>query len=728
MINIPFLNKKEEIKEYFLALLVKPFSVGAILFEEVDSKLLILSTNEVKQSKEVDSISAEDLVVASDKVISFVESSLPQNSKLEKTIFSVPHSWVVEGKIQQEYLSKFKKTCVELGLVPMGFIVSIEAIVNFLKQKEGAPVSAIFIEVASSTIFVYLVRSGKIIEVKKGKIENNLVSSAENLLKEIEKVDVLPPKIILLDHEDVDNVQQEFLSHQWSKDIPFLHLPQVVVLEKGFENEAIINGVANQMGFEVLQDIKAPHEQPGVQGDILEEVENGEEFGFFKEKDVAHEPVVEQQEETVDDEIAVTPKIGYFKEEDGMVESEKKLPSIKIPAIFLNLSKNIFGRFGRISFRGMKMKTNIIGIAAAAIVLIIGFIFVYYNFILKANVIIFADQKNIEKNEKVTFSVDSQDPATIKLSIDSQEVSGDVSKEATGKKETGDKAKGEVVVYNKTDAAKTFKKGTVIIGTNDLEFVLTEDIAIASTSAFSTTLTSSKVKVEASKFGKEYNLPSSTNFTVKSFSTSDFIAKNNDAFSGGTKKETKVVSQKDLDDLLSSATSDLEKKALENARGKAGEGNVFLTTALSSEIVEKKYNKKEGDEAEKIGLSAKIKYQLGSYNKNDLNKTVEALTKSEVPEGYALQNDKSNIEVKNIKVAKDSSAVGELSINAVYAPGISTESLIKTLKGKSAGSVKKDLEKIKGISEVQIEFKGKLPLLPSFLPLNTKNISVEKKS
>lgn len=727
MINIPFLNKKEEIKEYFLALLVKPFSVGAILFEEVDSKLLILSTNEVKQSKEVDSISAEDLVVASDKVISFVESSLPQNSKLEKTIFSVPHSWVVEGKIQQEYLSKFKKTCVELGLVPMGFIVSIEAIVNFLKQKEGAPVSAIFIEVANSAIFVYLVRSGKIIEVKKGKIEDSLVASAENLLKEIEKVDVLPAKIILLDHEDVDNVQQEFLSHQWSKDIPFLHLPQVVVLEKGFENEAIINGVANQMGFEVLQDIKAPHE-PEAQEDILEEVENGEEFGFFKEKDVAHEPVVEQQEEPVGDEIAVTPKIGYFKEEDYIVESEKKLPSIKIPAIFLNISRNIFGRFGSISFRGIRMKTNIIGIAAAAIALLIGFIFVYYNFILKANVIIFADQKNIEKNEKVTFSIDSRDPSTIKLSIASEEVSGDASKEATGKKETGDKAKGEVVIYNKTDAAKTFKKGTAIIGTNDLEFVLTDDVTIASTSAFSTTLTNSKVKVEASKFGKEYNLPSSTNFTVKSFSTSDFIAKNNDAFSGGTKKETKVVSQKDLDDLLSTATSDLEKKALENARGKAGEGNVFLTTALSSEVVEKKYNKKEGDEAEKVSLSAKIKYQLGSYNKDDLNKSVEALTKSEVPEGYALQNDKSNIDVKNIKVVKDSSAVGELSINAVYAPGISTESLIKTLKGKSADNVKKDLEKIKGVSEVQIEFKGKLPLLPSFLPLNIKNISVEKKS
>lgn len=725
--NIPFLNKKEEVKEYFLALLIKPFSVGAILFEEIGSKLLILSTNEIKQDREVDSISAEELVMSSDKVISFIEGSLPQNSKLEKTIFSVPYSWVEDGKIHKDYLTKFKKTCAELGLVPMGFIVSIEAIVNFLKQKEGAPVSSIFVEVANSTIFIYLVRSGKVIEVKKGKVGDSLVVSTENLLKEIEKLDVLPPKIVLLDHADVDNVQQEFLSHQWSKDIPFLHLPQVVVLDKGFENEAIINGVASQMGFEVLQDIKAPQDLQS-NDDMLEEVTNGEEFGFFKEKDVAVEPVIIKQEEPIiDDEISVSPKIGYFKEEEP-IKNNKTLPLTKTILGLLNSIKSILGGINTRSFKGMKMKTNIIGIAIGVLLLIIGFVFVYYNFILKANVIIFADQKNIDKNEEVTFSIDSQDPTTIKLAIDSEEVSGDVSKEATGTKETGDKAKGEVVIYNKTDSSKILKKGTVVIGTNNVEFVLVDDVSIASTSAFSTTLSSEKVKVEAAKFGKEYNLPSNSNFTVKSFSTTDFIGKNNDAFSGGTKKESRVVSKKDMDGLLSTATSDLEKKALVQAQGKKANGSVFLDSALSAEVIDKKYNKKEGDETDRLSLSATIKYQLGSYNNNDLTNTVNSLTKSEVPDGYVLQADKSNIDVNDIKVVKDSSAVGKLSIKAVYAPEINSDSIVKTITGKSSDNVKKDLQKIKGISEVQVVFKGNLPLFPNLLPFNAKNISIEKKS
>lgn len=725
--NIPFLNKKEEVKEYFLALLIKPFSVGAILFEEIGSKLLILSTNEIKQDREVDSISAEELVMSSDKVISFIEGSLPQNSKLEKTIFSVPYSWVEDGKIHKDYLTKFKKTCAELGLVPMGFIVSIEAIVNFLKQKEGAPVSSIFVEVANSTIFIYLVRSGKVIEVKKGKVGDSLVVSTENLLKEIEKLDVLPPKIVLLDHADVDNVQQEFLSHQWSKDIPFLHLPQVVVLDKGFENEAIINGVASQMGFEVLQDIKAPQDLQS-NDDMLEEVTNGEEFGFFKEKDVAVEPVIIKQEEPIiDDEISVSPKIGYFKEEEP-IKNNKTLPLTKTILGLLNSIKSILGGINTRSFKGIKMKTNIIGIAIGVLLLIIGFVFVYYNFILKANVIIFADQKNIDKNEEVTFSIDSQDPTTIKLAIDSEEVSGDVSKEATGTKETGDKAKGEVVIYNKTDSSKILKKGTVVIGTNNVEFVLVDDVSIASTSAFSTTLSSEKVKVEAAKFGKEYNLPSNSNFTVKSFSTTDFIGKNNDAFSGGTKKESRVVSKKDMDGLLSTATSDLEKKALVQAQGKKANGSVFLDSALSAEVIDKKYNKKEGDETDRLSLSATIKYQLGSYNNNDLTNTVNSLTKSEVPDGYVLQADKSNIDVNDIKVVKDSSAVGKLSIKAVYAPEINSDSIVKTITGKSSDNVKKDLQKIKGISEVQVVFKGNLPLFPNLLPFNAKNISIEKKS
>lgn len=731
MINIPFINKKEEVKEYFLALLVKPFNIGAILFEEIDSKLLILSTHESAQEKETIDATGEELVEASDKVVSYVENSLPPGSKLEKTIFSVPYDWVEEGKIKKEYLGKLKKVCEELGLVPMGFIMSIEAIVHFLQKKEGAPISSIFVEVAKKVVFVYVVRSGKIIEVKKGEIEKNLLSTVEDLLRAVEKLDVLPSKIILLDYQNIEGVQQDFLSHQWSE-IPFLHIPQVVVLEKGFENEAAVNGVAAQMGFEVLQDLKAP--QVFGKGDDagdeerLEENNDPKEFGFYKDKDVAEESEVKEEEpsvsEVVEKEIAIPePKIEYY---DNEKPSRAVMSISKITGIFASF-KNMVPNMRGISFKGLSFRKNGFVIVGAVIALFIAFLFVYYNFILKANVVIFADEKKIEKNQDINFVTDDSDSKSISLDILEEEVSGGKTKDTTGKKETGEKAKGEIVIYNKTEQKKTFPKGTTILGTNDLEFILSDEVSVASTSSFSTTLSNVKVKVEASKFGKEYNLPSNTNFTVKGNSTSSFIAKNNDAFSGGTKKETNVVSKKDLDELLTSVKDDLEKKGIATAQEKAGKDKTLLPKALSYEVIDKKYDKKDGDETGSVSIDAKIKFKFGEYSNDELKKVVLELTKEDVPSDYEIEDSKSKIVVSDIKIVKETVS-GKISINGIFAPKIDSNKSIASLAGKTEGSAKKTLEKINGVSEVQVIFKNKIPFFPTFLPFNKGNITFEKKS
>ena len=183
--QFPFLKSKEPQKNFFISLLIKPFKIGAILFEEINSKLFILSTHELETEKETADLSSEDLLLISDKAISFVEGSLPEKSSVEKTIFSVPYDWVEEGKIKKEHLVKLKKVCEDLGLVPIGYLMTIEAIVHFLQKSEGAPVSAVFIETGQNKIFVYLVRAGKILEVVAGIVEENVLKTVEKLLKKM---------------------------------------------------------------------------------------------------------------------------------------------------------------------------------------------------------------------------------------------------------------------------------------------------------------------------------------------------------------------------------------------------------------------------------------------------------------------------------------------------------------------------------------------------------------
>ncbi len=517
--QLPFFSRREPQKNFFLSILIKPHKVGAILFEEINGKLFILSTNEVSTDGQTGNLTDEELLHFVDRVVSFVEGSLPEGSNVEKTIFSVPHSWVEEGKIAKDYLLKLKQVCDGLGLVPMGYLVSIEAIVSFLQETEGAPVSAIFIEVAQDSVFLYLVRAGKILEVESHETEGSVLKTVEKLLKEIDSVDVLPSKIILSDYKGVEGIHQEFLSHQWPKDIPFLHIPQVVVLERGFENEATINGVASQMELEVLADVRAEIRQTSAQ-DSLEEA-GAQDFGFVKEKDIAilqdSEEIKEQEAGQEGQETIEEPNIKYFKkkgqdlqEQESEPQERKLLPFVSsLSAVVKRLRVPDIGTFYSFAFlKGTSsLKTKLVIFGIAILIFIFLFSYLYYNFILRAQVIIFADKKAVDKTQDVTFETTPASPNSIQIEHLQKEISGDETKNSTGKKETGDKAKGDVTIYNKTDQKKNFSKGTVLVGPNDLEFELQDEVNVASTSSFSTTLSSAKAKVLAVKFAKEYTLP-----------------------------------------------------------------------------------------------------------------------------------------------------------------------------------------------------------------------------
>ena len=337
-----------------------------------------------------------------------------------------------------------------------------------------------------------------------------------------------------------------------------------------------------------------------------------------------------------------------------------------------------------------------------------------------------SDKKQIDKNQSVLFSKDPTDGTNINIEIAQETITGSEKKNSTGKKETCEQAKEEITIYNKTDQKKIFAKGTIIIGPNDLEFELSGEVNIASTSPFSTSLSSARGKVTAGKFGKEYNLPSSTNFTIKGFSSAQFIGKNSDSITGGTKKETTVVSSEDLDELLSSVTEKFEKEAISKAREKLSSDQDILQNALSSEILERKYTKKEGEESGSVGILAKIKYSIGEYKKSDIDLVLESFSREDVPGTYILNTSDSKIEISDIKIGKDNNARAVLKVSAVYAPQIESEKLAGSLKGKSSNVAEKQIKTIAGVTNVVITFRNNLPFMPLILPQNSKNILIEE--
>lgn len=730
---IPFLTKTEK-TEFFLALLFESDKVSGILFQEQDKTLVILASHEAKIALEEASI--EDLVVAADTVISRLEVSIPEGANLEKTIFSVPYTWVEDGKIKAPRLSQLKKISVELALTPVGFIVSIEAIVVFLQKKEGAPVNGIFVELSDKLLTVFIVRGGNIIEVKHGVISENVEETVEKLLENVEKLDVLPSKIILISSEEAEHIQQKFLSYNWTKNLPFQHLPQVAILERGFENEAIINGVATQMGAQIKGEIAvSKFEEVGEDEETIDVIDDN--FGFVKEKDVKNivEKIpVEKKEETVIKHATSThhisereaPEDDYANQEEEPTEARQSnfLSSIILSVVPKNLSFNFF-RNQKIIKNG---KSFVVPIAALIFVIIL--LVFYYSLILGVNVSIFTDQKEFKDSLGITLitSGDSSfSDKRLKISTTSEIVSGEEAQETTGKLETGKKAVGEVTVFNKTEEAKTLNKGSIIISSNGLEFVINDDIKIASTSSFSTSFSSQKVKVAANLFGKEYNVPSSTNFTVKGISTADLFAKNDTAFSGGTKEEIQVVSDKDLDTLSETIEKRLFAKAKNQASTKLSADDVLIPVMLSSEFKEKNFDKKEKEKASSVKLKATIIFTLGVYRKEEFNRFISSSMDFEIPKDFKLSDKESEISISDVKKNKNNVSA-KFSFNAIYKPAIDSKIIPKLIAGKSKKSAEERIKAISGVSDVAIRFLNKLPLLPEIIPLRSKNITVEMKT
>lgn len=723
---IPFLKKKED-SEFYLSLIFQQDSITGILFQDIQKTLHILASRE--EVIDVELADTEEIITAADKVISSLELSLPEGGIVEKTIFAVPHPWVEEGRIIPEKLAELKKISAELALVPMGFIVSIEAIVAFLKKKEGAPINSVFVELSEKKVFVYLVRADKIVDVKSSQISESIEKTVEHLLENT-VMDVLPPKIVLLNNKEAGGAQQKFISYQWTKEIAFAHLPQVSVLDKGFENEAVINGVATQMGIDVLGDIVVKKAE-SIAEEVVDEVEmeNGN-FGF-SQKDIA----LESEETLPKEEHAVEPIVNiagedkdYIPESRSYQDSEEGIHSpakSMIPSIFtsFNLSKILKNPF---SFN-KGIRTYIIPLAA--LLFVIAFGYVYYSYIIKAEVSIFTDKKEFKDTVAITLSTTedtSFDKKILKISTTDSDVSGDDLIDVTGKKETGEKAKGEIKIFNKTENTQKLPKGISIKSSSGLEFVLTDSVEIASTSSFSTEFSSSKVKVEAAKFGKEYNIPSGGNFTVANFSASDVFAKNETAFSGGTKEEIQVVSQDDMTKLEENLSTKLFDEAKKNANSKLSAGQAFIPASLSEKVTEKKFDKKLGDEAKSLKLSESITVTLGLYGRDEMDKFIKSSDSFKVPADFSLDKD-SEISLSDIKQNKDD-ITATLTFHAIFKPQLVVGELPAKIAGKSSASAEKTLKGIEGITDAKVNIKNNLPLLPVILPLQKTGISIQVKS
>jgi hypothetical protein len=770
--TLPFLEKKEK-PEYFLALILRNEKANAVILEQIDRKLRIVSQNEESFADSVEMATTEEFLNVLDKAISGAEQALPANVETEKTIFGLKGTWIQDNKIKQQYLDKLKHACKELALTPIGFLVLNEAIISLVQKDEGAPITALLAEVGKKYITVSFVKAGKILESKGSEVHQSASYTVDTLLKHFESPEILPSRLIIFDAKE--SLVQEFISHQWSKSLSFLHLPQIVNLNLSFDANAMLFGAAAQMGLGVIQGFSkkdAGEEIPEFEAGefsaevigqalpkedmITEEVETktpetgsnieqlddavaSEFFGFVTNEDIAKTPPPEKKESKTDNielpQEAVAEEIEHIPENIMIAEEKRSLPGAtmmvwpKLKSVFrkiLNIVQKSLSRAPRtipgINLRGKKI---IFIPVVIAVLLILGF----FLFIFDSKAIITLSVKPdiSEKNQSVTFSTTAT--TDVKNNIIAAEFvsvseDGTAQTTATGTKAIGDKAKGVVTIFSQLSDSQTLSKGTIIKSPNGLSFALDSAVTINAVGSHSAdqavTPSTVNVNVTASDIGKESNLPSGTKFTVAGFVTSDLVAKNDNPFSGGTSKNITVISKDDIAKVLTDLPKKLEDKAKADLAGKLS-GDITLLPNLVSETVDKKdFDKNVGDEASQVTLTGTVTYQGVSYNKNDIVSLALNLFNSK---DITINKDNLNILVKDMK-SKDKEVNANLNIQALLLPKIDDGTLTKQIAGQPTAKAESILSGLTQVSSVSISISPSLPFVTKNLPRNSKNIKI----
>lgn len=760
--NLPFLKRfnKKVAPLYYLVLVLRDEKAEAVIFEELEGKAKIVGQKEQYFPTTIDNSSPEEFLETLDKAISEAESSLPENIQTQKTIFGVKESWTDHDQIKKEYLGKLKKASEELGLIPVGFLVISQAISHLLQKDEGAPVSAILAEINKKSVTVTLLRAGKNIETKSSEIHESIPFTVDTILKHFNVPEILPSRIIIFNGKE--DLSQEFISHTWSKSLPFLHLPQITNLPEGFDAKAVLFGAATQMGFaittsnaadeETSQRMPSPamarqdEDKTGEEtetSNLNDSVDNSadyatEDFGFVKDVDVAKIPAsqrneVEKFQEPVEKEEI--PQMGN-EEKDVLPKSPKRLGDnafILIRNIFIVILGLVFALVKKINIKktSSDMPSGKLRIIIFAIpILVIALIASYFLF-LKATVTILVDPKILEQNKSVTFSTTEATNSSnniIKGKFVSVSEDGSVSTAATGKKDVGTNAKGTVTIFNSLSESKTLAEGTILKSPNGLNFTLDSSVtvrAVASHSADETVAPEkATINVTADQLGKESNLPSGTKFNVSSFDTADLIAKNDNPFSGGTKKEVTVVSKDDSAKLEKDLIKQLENKAMEDLQKQQSSNKILFPAFITKALGKKSLTAKIGDEASQVTLTGTVEYQGLSYNKNDLIAFSKSLLSKDVPLDQEINYNNIKTSVLDIEQKNDENINANLNIKALLLPKISESQLVKNLKGKSFKFAQDSLYKLPQTVNVDIKLSPNLLFLPKNLPAREGNIKI----
>jgi len=704
-------NRDIKNKEFFWALALESGWLQSGIWSIEETKAHVISVSP-PIAWETDA----DLIGAVDAALSATVQGLPDDFKEPaKIVFGVPSSWVGDGRIKDKYLENIKNICGELALEPSGFVVLPEAIAHYIKSEEGAPLSAVVVEVGKEFLEVAVFKMGNLSGTTQVA---RSISAAEDLgegLSRFSGNDSLPSRVILYNGKEgeLDEVKQVLNEADWEKmeKVSFLHTPKVEVFSPEKKVSAVALAGGSEIGGVVAVD-------SGNEESVKEEYED-------EKKDVENVEIPQSK--------LTAQELGFIVGEDVSLHQASPVPAKSGMMEGLGnrtkkIKETMFGLFSKKSTKVMLNTTRsgkVFTWGLLFLAVLIVSLSLFWWFYPKAVVRIYVSPKTFEEKADLTISLSA---SSLDLSnniipgkILTSEVSGEKTKTATGTRKVGEKARGSVIIQNGTDSIINLKAGTVLAATNDLKFTLDSSASVSA--ALSPSLPGTQpVEVSAYDIGAEYNLAKDEIFKVANYPKADVDAVANSNFSGGSSREILAISSEDQKSLEDDLSLELSEKTKKDLLQNLSEEEFFVDSSLTTDVLSSTFSGKVGDEAENVKLSLNLEVKGYSVTKENLVEFSKKVLEESAPLGYVLRADQLVFAFEPNEDEKDMYTV---RVIANFLPEVDSSLLIKQIVGKDPNMVEKYLSTIAGFKGAEINIKPKFPGRLGTLPRISKNITLE---
>jgi hypothetical protein len=673
--------------------------------------------------KDWDQNDEESLTKSVDESLSVasLNANIIESEEPSTAAFVVPPFWVgSDGKIFPQKLKLIKEVCKKMSLTPTGFLAEDEAVVEDSNKADDFPSSFILLHLGQQEFYLSLIYLGHVKErIKKPLTEEFNGQVLESTLLEIKTESTLPPRIIVFGQAD-DHLITSLKNYPWigKKNIEtFLHLPDISLYDDSELITIFTRVITLQMSGKLLekpQSIDVDEEkdiQPSVSQMELTET-SPQDLGFSIPSN--------QPENNQEIAIAQPPEPNF-----------DLLPPPVLPETTLqevsNKKKISFNFFKKIKLPKLRLNLNLFWI----ILIILPFLALLPFIFMPANITLFITPYQFEKTVSVTLKTDASEEdlssSIIPVQKETFNVEVKTSVETTGQKTIGDKAKGEITVYNKLGETQNIPKGSILIDTSGKKFELTTTISVPPSDSDLDkgviTLGQTKTAATAIDIGSEYNISTGLQLTFKDYPVSSLIAKAGTDFTGGSKQQIRAVSiddktkvQSKIDDEIIKAVDDKISQTLDNVSG-------IVKETIQSDKGTLDLSREVGETADELSGTLTASVSVFTISSSVKEKLLKQFLSNEAnfdkieldPQDFSL----------NFKINKitGTQATASLTLNGESLPKIDIISLQKALSVKT---IKQANETIRKIIPRAYNFNigTKLPILP----FNSQNINIEIKT